>query len=543
MRFASSRRVVEAVVIAACALTFSIEQVRLVRSLLSRYTNEDHAVLWHAAADWARLHPREPTFYGQGYGVNLEAIPMAVLHALGMPYGAALPVALIGMAGLAWGLLAWAAWRRGSVVPALVAAAFPILLNTEHWIIVGVIGTGVGRLLAAACAALALQERNTAWSVFWVVVLGVLAVLIDAAAATLAAAALVWASLGWLRQRRLWSAALYGLLPPAAWRLYNLWFDFRYPDHVLHNTPVFDTSWEVLKGNLIDADRLFAQQGFELHKHGAFVLSLVLALWLVTLAARAWRELAAVTCVLALLLVLAAMPKSLDSMNTIWFPSARMSLTTPMAVWFSLTAAYVGCSRRLAGHGRGVASIEWVALSLVTGLVVWTSSVRALTWTKRLGDIEEAGLRESRFPLRRVDAIEGICREANRSANEAGTRIVLFPLDRTSNYACAALYPSMITGHPGYERRYWILRRLASRTVERMLVWDVGPKTCKRKQVRNRLRSCTPVSDGHAVRLEFDAQSPLDAARVLGFDSRPFGPDCKPNERWTCLWWAARFAQ
>ena len=56
---------------------------------------------------------------------------------------------------------------------------------------------------------------------------------------------------------------------------------------------------------------------------GWLVLALFGLCWLITLGMRAYRELAATSCALALVLGLASLPKSLDSMNSIWFPSAR----------------------------------------------------------------------------------------------------------------------------------------------------------------------------------------------------------------------------
>jgi hypothetical protein len=534
-----SRQVALRIFAAFLVLSFCVEQVRLLKGLLARYTNEDHTLIWLMASDWSRLRPHEPTFYGQPYGVNFEAIPMALLHGLGISYGMAFPLALIGMATVAWGLLGWAAWRRGAFPLVVVALAAPILLNIEHWIIVGVIGTGVGRLLAAVAVVFVLEEKHTPWQVFAVIATGVLAIQLDTAAATLALPALVWSCLGFPRQLRLGLAAALGVVPTLAWRAFVSWFDRAYPDHALHPPVTFDPTWSVLGQNLAHPDRLFAQHGLELLPYGALVLVPFVLCWLTTLGLRAYRELAATSCALALVLGLASLPKSLDSMKSIWFPSARMSLTTPMALWFVGLLTYFALRSRVA---HVVPMLERVGLAAVLALSVGSVGKRAFAWKDRIGGIEQAGLKEGRLPLRRVTDIERICREAEATAREAQTRIVVFPNDRSAAYGCPALYRSLLTAFPGYERRFWVLRRLADQPVDRMLIWGFPRDTCGRKRVRRAFQSCALMADGQAIRLDFkEKKPPLEAMLALGIRPRPFGADCKPHRRETCKWWAARY--
>jgi hypothetical protein len=145
------------------------------------------------------------------------------------------------------------------------------------------------------------------------------------------------------------------------------------------------------------------------------------------------------------------------------------------------------------------------------------------------------------FPLRLATEVVELCRQADAAAREAQTRIVLFPHDRTANYACAALYRGMITAHPGYERRYWVLRRLATMPVDRMLVWGLTPDVCSSKRVRRAFQSCSAVADGHALRFDFAPKPALDALSALKMKPRPFGADCDPQNRDTCKWWAAHY--
>jgi len=68
-----------------------------------------------------RGRPREPTFYGQPYGVSLASVAMGLLHGMGLSYGTALPLTLIVPAIAAWWVLAWGCMRWGWWLGALLA--------------------------------------------------------------------------------------------------------------------------------------------------------------------------------------------------------------------------------------------------------------------------------------------------------------------------------------------------------------------------------------------------------------------------------------
>ena len=529
------------------AIVSCLQQHRLLRKLTTLYLNEDHALLWMAAKDWARLDIREPTFYGQSYGVTFEAIPTAILHAFGVPYPIALPAALAGMALLAWWLLAWAAARRGMYFAALLAVGGPVLVNFEHWIVVEVIGTGVGRLLAAACAALVLGWPSTRRNVALAVALGGAAVAVDNASALLAFPALLWAGLDWLPKRRVWLPAIAALIVPVAWLALNAWYDAKHPDHALHPRWAFSPELYALIENWRGPDPLLRIQALELYRHGMIVpLAIMLALAL-AIAVRAQREALTVASLLALLALLSSLPKSMDQMSSLWFPAARMTLAGPMAVWFAGCVTLRAVIKR-ARHNLALfpywPGLRLLALAAIVAAIASSALLVKSTWRARIEPIREAGLKEWIMPLRTPDAIVSICDRAVDAARDAETNIVAFPHDRTAAYACSALYPDLVTVFPQYERRTWVLEQLSTLNIDRMLLWGFGPDFCNERRTRKGFRDCKPLADDGAVMLEFKAPGPaLAALRLIGHKPRPFGPGCNPNAIQTCPWWFDTYAR
>ena len=521
-----------------------LEQVRLV-TRASRFTNGDHAVLWLAARHWSELDIREPTFFGQGYGVTFESIPVALLHALGVPYSIGLQASLVSMAVLAYWWLGWCARRRGLQLASLAAFAWPLLVSYQHFCVVDVIGTGVGRLFAAGCAGLVLRERMTRGHVALAVASGGFASVIDGASMLLAGPALVWAGLRWLRSPRLWWAAGAGLLLPLGWLGLNAWFNRAHPDHLWHQGWSYEPVATHLLENLRDPDRLLGAQGPELYPHGALILATFLAALLLALAFEAWREAAAVGCVIAQLLLLFSLEKSFDARNSLWFPAARMTLCTPMTAWFVLTITLRATLEPLQQRVLRAERLRLRALTAAASISLLLLSaascgVRALEWSPRMRDFIRSGYYDPFIPIKRVTELKALCRDVKRTADAGHTDIVVFPDGLLPNYACAALHPGLNTIYPYYERRWWVLDELASVPRERMLLWGVDPALCSNRSLKKRLKQCTPVGE-EAVLVAFNPQPPLAVLRTLDISTRPFGRDCDPAHYENCATWKQRF--
>lgn len=533
-------------VFAACLVVLAwVEQWRLLDQLLTRHVNADNTILWLFARDWSRLRLYEPTFYGQSYGVTLEGIPTAILHALGAPYPLALPLALFMLAWGAWLCLAIGAYRRGMPLAALAALAAPSLLQTRHWVVVGVIGTGVGRLLAAACAGLALRALDTPRRVFATVTLGGLAVAFDTASALLAAPALLWAGLRWLHKRRTWLPAALGLIAPLAWIALNAWFTHVRPDHDFHKIWSYEPELRPLLQNLRAPDQLLGPHAPELAHRGASIPIALCALLLLALGAGAWREAAAVSCVTAQLVYLAALEKSLDDQGTLWFPAARMTLTVPMATWFVAALTLRACWRRLGPRRHRWPAAGVLAAAALALLTASSVSVRALQWDERLRGIEQAGMATGFLPLARPWNVAAQCEQAQREAAAFGTSIVAFPGEHVANYACPALYPELVTVYPKYERRYWVLDELSQTSQRRMILWGRNEQLCQQRIAHRLFDECHAVADHRAVALDWHDRArdkdPLQILHALGVFVRPFGPGCKPRDRENCDWWHQRY--
>jgi hypothetical protein len=515
----SAQRWCVAAILLAIAAVLYVEQARLVEQLLARYANEEQTLLWNAAADWARPGMREPPFYAQPYVATLEAIPVAVLRALGIGYGAGVPITLLALALVAWGLLVWGALRGGYWLPAIAAAALPVLLNIEHWVGIGTSGPGTGRLLGALSAALALAYPTARASVFAGVGSAGVALVVDPSTCFLVVPLLVWWLVRALRSRELREPVVLGLLPLASIRLFNQWLERNYLGPALRAGPGFELDGSVLYENLGAPDRLFGPHALELVPHAALLFWVLASLWIVALAVRAFRELAAVSSLIALVAGFAALPASLESTSSIWSSAARSGLALPMGAWFTFAVTWRAAAEWLEPRlGVKLRMAQLTAAGLVLLTAALSVHVRGRHWNRRIGALESAGVTDPRLPVRSVEGILQQCDEVVRLTVQANTPIVAFPFDRTATYACPAIHPALLTVNPNAERRLWVQRQLAE-PAHSLLLWGVPPETCRKKRMRRVANFCRPLRGTSALFVRFKPQSPLDVVRALGYRS------------------------
>ena len=138
---------------------------RMVLTTSRFVTNGDGAHVWYAAHEWGQGRWHEPAFYGQSYGSNALGVPIAALHALGVPYPTATPAVMTLSILLLWLPLAAAFQRRGHLAVATVTAALPALTATYYEFYVasvpyerlfGATGIGVALLIATRRSRIAL---------------------------------------------------------------------------------------------------------------------------------------------------------------------------------------------------------------------------------------------------------------------------------------------------------------------------------------------------------------------------------------------------
>ncbi|MCU1346159.1 MAG: hypothetical protein JWL70_2425 [Acidimicrobiia bacterium] len=505
-----------------------VQQLRIRAQLTGKYVSEDQALMWAAARAWGHGQPHDPSFWGQRYGVTLEAIPAEVLRWLGLHLDVGFPLVLVLMGLGGWWLMAGAAWWRGHQALAVALVAGPLLLRADYSVVVATYASGLGRLLAASCvaAAIAWPRRRVAWTLS--LALGGLAVLFDQSTAIVVVPLAFWLlTLLWGRWKDLGIGAL-GALAPLAWLLVTRQSQNAHPDRDLHPPPLFRPSWTILHDNLAHLDRQIALVAPQLAPTGWLVL-LTVALALVSLLLlRAYWAAAALAGGIVITAVVLSLPKSLDGMPSIYFQAGRVVLCLPLLL--VLAAVMV------VEHGLRP---RWPVLEVVAGVAVVSALAQLFTLAPHLSHLETEASATKSYPLTPISAMGARCRDVVRVARETETRWAVFTADRTQAYACAAEGDGVLdTLFPLYERRSWLLDAAARDPATGLVLWGVKTDICSAWVTL--VTECRPVA-ADALLLRFSNRPPLDLVHALGLAIRPFGPGCHPREPATCTWFKARF--
>ncbi len=503
----------------------------MVRAALiaSQLVNEDTSLLWVGARDWAHGRVGQPNFYGQSYGSTLESIPIALLHALRVPYWTGTPFVLATIEWLGWVLLAVAAWRRGRRVMAVVAMAIPVVLSAYHTVYAAMIPDApLPRLLVIAGVALLVSDPKRRLSLAFVAMLLGVGLQFDPSAALVALPAVVWWATTTLRSRAQLEALAAGAVPPLGLFVFTKVFYVRHPDYAFHAGPSLRVSGSTLTTSGQHLGDLFSLYAPELWRSWLVPIA---ALVVLVAALIATRKLAyAVPALLVALIVVYAMatPKAESTLGVL-LPRGRVLLALPATLWFlGLLTVEAGVWRAPAGKGT-----RRQVLIAILVLCVSSSAVRLVDFEGRVGYWRAKSIALRDAPLTYgFESRTEVVRQCHADIDYARRHDIglLVYTDRIATYVCATLSTRIETITPSYERRTWLLYRELTHPRTSLVMANVHATWCALAAPR---ATCS-WADGRAT-LTFAAQPALPLLASLGVGIRGFGPSCHPDATFAVL--------
>ncbi len=294
------------------------------------HASDDLLIIWMAALDYARGVFHEPFFYGQDYGVMLEALLAAPFIRAGTG-----PVATVAVV---MGLLAIAPYlafalfhhRRGEPWPAMLFAAMPLLLPVQH----GLQLTALNGIATLALVPLALICRDQATRSFWLALVLGAAVVVNPNAFLLALPiGIAHLAHGRLEHPTWWGMAL-GLLPVLLFWSMARDFYVGQTEGTAHT--IFDWRMRFAPALIGEAmERLDAHFRWTVPfsgDTGSFGLLVLAAGCLALFRQRRHIAACATLCTLGLIAFALAFAKTHDGSDTIFYPLSRSFLALPLLI-------------------------------------------------------------------------------------------------------------------------------------------------------------------------------------------------------------------
>ena len=424
--------------------------------------SDDLAVIWHAAKDYSMGQFHEPFFYGQDYGVMLEAFLAAPWIMLGADPIAVVPimVAFLAMAPF-WSFAIWY-HRQRELLPAFVFAAMPILLPPEH----GIQYTNLNGLAILAIYPWVKGNGGSLIRSFFSgsVLMAAIAVNMNALVAC-SAFGIHFLMTHTRRPKELIAAAL-GAIPIAlAWWAAIHFLETR-PDPIVHT--VFDWRSDF-------HPELWPEAFGQLHAHFAWLTPIIwyqdqyALLLLVALGALiAWRQQWSMAFALMgasiVIVISLAFPKTHDGTDSVFFPLSRMFLAIPLLISWST-----------AGVKPRQHALKWVLTVLFTAVIV-AFTIRS---NSAPAIVSNALKEQHGLPLRvkPIAWVRSNCMSLAKLASASGSDVVVLLRDPDPQYAqfmnmgCPVCEPTMPpTYMPGGERRGWRRKMESTASRRRILV-------------------------------------------------------------------------
>ena len=447
-----------------------IDQLRALLSFGRSHTDQDQTILWYAGRELLRGKVYEPNFFGQRYNTTFEAIPGALLHAAGLSWGTALPLATTLLVTLAWVLLAAAAYRRGQPVAALLALAAPLLMRVQYLLLFDAPrGVLAGDCAAALAMAIGLAARRYQIRLCSLVAIGGLAILWDYAAALAVIPVLVYVVCSdWPQYRRrgghtalLVAAAV---VPPLAWYLFTItWWHAHHFD-VTYPAATSSLRWSVWVHNFEHLSAYVSYFAPALAPvAGVAVFLLVAGIVLVMVLAVRRRSLALLLANGSLLvLLLLALTSTSAAEPGLYLAGSRILLPLPFAAWF-LSFAVLDTAKGTRAYGSSrtnqlvIAIVALASISVIATQITF-SSVATRSLTPTVG-VSVANPTTVLSPL--CAALMTVYRSTDAQ--------LLATNNVNVAYGCAA-EDGLNTLLPFYDRRGWLTQASLREPIQRMLV-------------------------------------------------------------------------
>lgn len=383
----------------------------LILQLTIGYASDDLTVIWLAAQDYSRGIFHEPFFYGQNYGVMLEALLAAPFVALGADPIVAVPV-LIGFIAMApfWSF-AFYYFLRKQYVGALLFAALPLLLPPEH----GIQYTNLNGLAVLSFYPWVQRIRNKALCAFLTGLVLTSTAAVNLNALVACAAFGTWFLFTHVKERTLIGWAALGTVPVIAAFWAAMQFYAQRPEGVMNT--VFD--WRFV----FHAEGIPIAFG-QLDAHFAWLFPIWwpnghLVLWaLVLIGIILYRSKKVVTAIglfaaLIVMVLTFGFSKVHDGTSSVFFPLSRFYLAAPLLLgWGIAQLDLQGKGRQLFIASIGPAVVICFILRVAMAPGIFASALA----------------NQEQLPLRvwPVNLIREQCRTIRESAFENEAEVIVF---------------------------------------------------------------------------------------------------------------------
>jgi hypothetical protein len=459
-----------------------VDQLRALLSFGRSYTDQDQTILWYAGRELLRGRFYEPNFFGQRYNTTFEAIPGALLHIAGLPWGTALPAGTTLLVTLIWLLFAGTAYRLDQPIAALLALAAPLVMRVQYLLLFDAPrGVLAGDCAAALAIAIGLAARRYQIRLFSLVAIGGLAILWEYAAVLAVVPVLVYVACNdWPRYRRRAGQTVrlvvVAALPPLAWYLFTVTWWHAHHSYLIYPAAASSLHWSNWVhnfGHLSAYVSYFAPALAPVAGVAVFVLASGIVLVMVLAVRRRSLALLLANCSLVFLLLLALTSTS-AILPGLYLAGSRILLPLPFAGWFLCFAAFDTAKRtraegpRVQGSGvharpganqHVITVIAIVVLATISVIVTQInfSSVATRSITPTVG-----------VSIANPTELSAYCAALTRVYRSTDAQLLA-----TNNvnyaYGCAA-DDGLNTLIPAYDRRGWLIQASLREPIQRILV-------------------------------------------------------------------------
>lgn len=456
------------------------DRLKIIVDVLFHYADEDSALFWYGATEYAKGMFHEPRAFGQPYLTFIDSLFAVPLLWAGLPVDKALPLVSSLVALVPFGVMFYLALRTGNHLLAGLVLILPLALPIEYNIISSIQGRGTAYfILSLTLLSAGIAKGRTGY--FFFGLFSVLAVSVCLDALLILLPVILYAIYKKGKEIHFIKWGGLGLILGFMIHILVQSFYRFYPEYILHGNPedsVFfpnpgvGFSWPLLVKSISNLG-MFWRYHVPVFPNQVWFLGGVFILLVFLLYHRKQYFLVGVSLLTGILFFYTlGMGKAYDGSESVFFSRARNYLGIP----FFLGLLIYWISQTINGSNGRMEKI-WIYLVLIL-FVFFTIIVKYQDYDAHLKTIFKT---PGGLPGEYVSYIKEVSQAVEKAAKTYGAELVIFPDgNRTLTYGCGAMLNGKVdTLLAGYERRTWRIEEESNQLRGNLLIYGFDQRAAE----------------------------------------------------------------
>lgn len=446
-----------------------LDRLHILLEFAFNYVDDDQAVIWYGAKEFAEFRFHEPCFFGQNYNPMLESLFAAPLFSAGIAPYIATPIVTSVLVLFPYIILSYLLLKRKREIAAFLILAIPILLPIEFGLLTSIPRGFVTGIFVASFAIISILYQSNK-SYFFFSFFSFLAVWVNPNATVVLFPVGCYLLLNNYRNVKFYLYFFLGSIIPLCIHYLTLQFYILNPNYVVHGMQSLQFHFETITLNsmnkyLKDMSPLFWGQGL-------MYFFMLFSFTVVLLIQKNYKAMIVGCIGISFIVFCLGINKVRDGIDGIFFSHSRMFIGAPLLL---------ACLLLFIEFNKFKTTMTFGILIFSTFFFVYKKASLPENIKKNVDPN-----RENYITVAHLKDVKSLCNKLKTIAEKYKASLVIVNWKHFVNNCCPCLdknFPPTI--EPVTDKRTWRLKEEGNRVIENLLFVGAEDRNFGEKFIKN----------------------------------------------------------